>query len=294
MKLLAVDDEPLNLDILEAYLNEEGLNVIKANNGKEGWSTLEQHSDEISVVLLDWLMPEMDGMEFLQKMKANSAYKRIPVIMQTGETSSESIIQGIEAGVYYYLTKPYTQETLLSIVRAAISDALKTRKILDGVREQQETQFKTKEAHFEFKTVEEAQKLACVIAHNFMDPERVVIGLSEIMCNAVEHGNLEIGYSDKGRLMLEGKFTSELHRRLQDDRYKNKVVHVELKQDGEWVNVTIEDEGNGFSWKDYIDFDPSRATDPNGRGIIIANTMSFDALEYLGKGNKVVCKVKNE
>jgi hypothetical protein len=55
--------------------------------------------------------------------------------------------------------------------------------------------------------------------------------------------------------------------------------------------MTIQDEGDGFDWQKYLDFDPERAFDPHGRGIAMARMMSFDALEYQGKGNTVVLKI---
>jgi anti-sigma regulatory factor (Ser/Thr protein kinase) len=66
---------------------------------------------------------------------------------------------------------------------------------------------------------------------------------------------------------------------------------VILARDAGGITLTIRDEGDGFAWQKYLDFDPERAFDPNGRGIAMARMMSFDAVEYQGNGNTVVLKI---
>lgn len=106
IKILAVDDEEFNLMIIKAYLEEEGYDVILAADGLQGLEQLQKHPD-IAVIVLDRMMPNMDGMTMLAKVKADPVWNEIPVIMQTAAASSQQVLEGIQAGVYYYLTKPY-------------------------------------------------------------------------------------------------------------------------------------------------------------------------------------------
>src|SRR3974390_783013 len=105
-KILAVDDEEFNLDILTSSLADAGYEVFEARDGLEALKTLEEQPD-IEVILLDRMMPNVDGMEVIRRIKSGGRFQDIAVIMQTAAAATEQVLQGIKAGVYYYLTKPY-------------------------------------------------------------------------------------------------------------------------------------------------------------------------------------------
>lgn len=121
-KILAVDDEPHALKILKVHLQEAGYDVVTATNGEEALAVLAQHAN-IDVILLDRMMPKMDGMEFLRRVKAKeSAYRHIPVIMQTAKREEWEAYEGVDAGAIHYLTKPYVRETLLATLETVLRD----------------------------------------------------------------------------------------------------------------------------------------------------------------------------
>ena len=78
-------------------------------------------------------MPNMDGMELLGAIKAEARFRDIPVVMQTAASEPEEVLEGIKAGVYYYLTKPYEQEMLLGIVGSALRDARSNKDLQESV-----------------------------------------------------------------------------------------------------------------------------------------------------------------
>jgi len=125
-----------------------------------------------------------------------------------------------------------------------------------------------------------------------MNPERTVSGYSELLINAVEHGNLGITYAEKSKLLAEGKWADEVEHRLHSAANADKRVEVVLDKVADSLKVTISDQGQGFDWKKYMQFDPDRAFDLHGRGIAMTKVLSFDQLEYLGKGNSVVATVQ--
>lgn len=127
-KILAIDDEPFNLDILSEYLTEDGYHVIEAQDGVAGLQMLEKHAD-IRLIILDRTMPRMNGMDFLNHIKADPRFKDIPVIMQTAAATDEQKQDGIEAGVYSYITKPYRAALLLGTTRSAIHEAMRLQGI---------------------------------------------------------------------------------------------------------------------------------------------------------------------
>lgn len=292
-KILVVDDEEFNLDILTELLSAADYNVISAENGQQGLDKLRAHPD-VSVIVLDRMMPTMNGMEMLRELKASEQWKSIPVIMQTAAASSQQILEGIQAGVYYYLAKPYDESLLLSIVRAALQDFRSRAEMQSAIYKQRSILGLMQRARFHFRTLEEASNLAYYMAGCFPKPDEAVYGLSELMVNAIEHGNLGISYDEKGTLVQNGGLQAEIERRLRLPENRSKFAVMEYETQPGQLTITIRDEGKGFDWKHYLDFSPARAMDPNGRGIALTKVRAFPNLEYQGAGNIVVCRVRME
>lgn len=293
-KILAVDDEAKNLKLIEAYLEEDdSFDIELAENGLVAWEKLKQTTPDntFDLILLDRMMPEMDGMVFMQKLKSSNKYQHIPVIMQTAAAEKNQVEEGIKAGVYHYLTKPYDEETLLSIVRTCLQDTAKKNILQNEVRVKRKMVGLIQTCHIEFKTVTEAKDVATYIATLFPEPDRVVMGISELLINGVEHGNLGITYDEKTDLNRDGVLTEKVEELLACDENKHKVVSVDYKYEPDKISLYIKDEGRGFDWEQYMILSPDRATDNHGRGIVMANTISFDRLQYMGKGNEVLCTV---
>ncbi|MFZ1110001.1 MAG: response regulator [Rhodomicrobium sp.] len=288
-KLLAVDDEDFNLDIMECHLTKAGFDVILAEDGAVALERLEQNPD-VKVIVLDRMMPNMNGMEFLERVRNDERYQDIPVVMQTAAAMTDQVLQGVKAGVYYYLTKPYKASLLVGIVQSALEDAHNKKRMKEEVRKGQLVFGLMRQSSFRFRTLDEAKALALYIANCFPNPQEAVYGLHELLINAIEHGNLGITYDEKTNLVLRGELQNEIERRLASERYKDRVATVTFSAMEESVSVTIKDEGEGFEWRKYLELDSSRMTNPNGRGIATARTFSFHNMEYLGCGNEVVCK----
>ncbi len=289
-KVLAVDDEEFNLDIMKRYMSRAGYEVIEATDGLIALQKLEENPDA-GVIVLDRMMPNMDGMAFLTHIKASQRFTDIPVIMQTAAAASEQVLQGINAGVYYYLTKPYDDEMLLAIVKSALRDAQAKKEMKEEVRGQRRMLGLMEQSVFRFRTLEEAKTLAYYIASCFPEPERVVFGLNELLINAIEHGNLGIAYAEKTRLILSGCWLQEIDRRLAAPEHCEKTARLTFKATKDVISVQIKDDGKGFDWNKYLELSPDRATDPHGRGIAASRIMSFHSVEYLGAGNEVMCKI---
>lgn len=287
-QLLLVDDSPVNLDLLNHHLRGRDYTCVAASSGIRAWELLEQQPDRFHAVVLDRMMPGMDGMKVLVKMKQHPVLSQIPVIMQTAAGTQQQILQGLQAGAYYYLVKPYDKATLLAIVDAAVRDHSNYLEVRQDLRRTTRTMGLLESATFTFRSPEEAKNLAALLAHAYPDPNRVVTGILELTLNAVEHGNLEIGYAQKTQLIEEGKLDEEIARRLKDPLYASRVATAHFARQSTKLSLQISDRGKGFDWKQYLDFDPDRACDTHGRGIAMANKLSFDQIEYRGKGNRVI------
>jgi DNA-binding response OmpR family regulator len=289
-KILSVDDDALNRDILAEYLSEGGYEVVEADDGDTALKLLSE-VESIDAIVLDRMMPRLNGMEVLKAVKSDKRFADIPVIMQSAATAREQIVQGIKAGVYYYLTKPYEDQMLLAVVGAALQDASLKKKLRREVAQQRRVIGLMEQSRFRFRTMEEARNLAFLIANGFPEPESAVYGLNELLANAVEHGNLGVTYREKTQLILEGRLDQEIEKRLNLAENREKWAFLHFEADDCSVRVRIKDQGAGFDWRLYMDISPERATHPHGRGIATSKLMSFHSLEYLGCGNEVLCAV---
>ncbi len=154
-KILVVEDDAFNLDILRFHFARAGSEVIPATDGLIALERLEEHRD-VAVIVLDRMMPNMDGMQFFNAIKDNPCYRHIPVVMQTAAALAEQVIEGINAGVYYYLTKPYDQRTLLAIVDCAVQDAKNKQHLEKEVLRRKPIPGLMQKSAFRFKTIKEA------------------------------------------------------------------------------------------------------------------------------------------
>lgn len=287
-RVLIVDDEKMNLSIIEVFLEREDLDLEMYSDPLQAWERLQLPSADFALVVLDRMMPALDGMEFLRRMKAEQRFADIPVIMQTAASSPEQVREGLAAGAYYYLTKPYAPEALTSIVRAALDDRRTRRQLHSRAGQLEEAQKLIVAVEYRFVTLDDVASLVPVLASMCQQADRVAPGLSDLMVNAVEHGNLGVTYREKSLLKWEGDWEAEIGRRLALPQFCERYATVRAERRPEGVVFTITDQGEGFDWKKFLAFDPERAFDPNGRGIAMAKMLSFSTLDYQGRGNVVV------
>ena len=121
-KILLVDDSSVNRQILTKILGANYL-TLEADNGETALAVLKKYGDAISVVLLDILMPVMDGYEVLKQMRNDPALSKIPVIVASGQDSEDAEIKALSLGAYDYILKPYKPE----IIRHRIANTIYLR-----------------------------------------------------------------------------------------------------------------------------------------------------------------------
>ena len=291
-RILIVADEPFNIEILTEHLENSGYLVEPAYDGQEAWDILQDERNRFDAILLDRMMPRMNGMELLAKIKQLDRFKALPVILQTAMGSPDAVREGLQAGAYYYLTKPFERETLLAIVAAAVRDRLAQLELLKQLEQQRDTLTMLRYGEFQFRTLAEAKRLTALLSSVCPQPEKVAMGLSELLINAVEHGNLGITYKEKTKLIQDNAWEGELNQRLALPQYASRRASVMLTRDNHEIRFVVADQGDGFDWQPFMEFSPDRAFDPHGRGISMARMLSFDAIEYQGNGNTVVATIK--
>lgn len=286
--ILIVDDNPDVVFLVRTTLEAEGYHCLTASDGLEAQALIEKMKEQITAILLDWKMPKMSGIELLRWIKSQPELKDIPVVMQTVLDKPEEIKEGIDAGAFYYLTKLTDPKLLLSIVKAAVSDFHQKKALLDKIKVGENPFALLVEGNFRFRTLADGEYLALGIANVCAAPEEVV-AISELINNAVEHGNLGITYDAKTKYIEEDTFYAEIERRLALPKYARKYVEVGVKKSKDEMTVLITDQGPGFDFKKYLVLDESRVFDTHGRGIALANGLR--ALQYLGTGNQVLITI---
>lgn len=294
--ILVADDEPLNLEIIGEFLDDPDYRLTFAENGEEAWSALlaglEAEASPVELIVLDRMMPVLDGLSLLKRVKADPRFNMLPVIMQTAASSPEEVREGIEAGAYYYLTKPYQPEALHAIVRAALTDIEERRQAQIASSRHDDVLGLMTSAEFSFRSLEQAHMLAGSLATLCPEPGMAALGLTELLINAIEHGNLGISYAEKKALRQHEGWEREIARRLAMPEFNTLSACVRVTRGEHELVFQVEDQGDGFDWQRYMDFDPERAFDPNGRGIAMARQVSFSRIDYQGRGNIVVATVR--
>jgi sigma-B regulation protein RsbU (phosphoserine phosphatase) len=146
--ILIVEDDLLNLELISEGLVEKGYDIIKAESGIEALRILESTTKTIKVIILDWMMPEMSGIELMGLLKEDNTFKHIPVIVQTAKAQPEDIVQGLDSGAYQYLVKPFEDEVLFSMVRSAVAEYERFQTVVkkadEDLKEMRTTAFKEK------------------------------------------------------------------------------------------------------------------------------------------------------
>jgi len=124
LKILSVDDSAIIRKIIRNGVELLDYEFIEAGDGQEALAILEESYNDIGLILLDWNMPGMDGLDFLQKIKENSVMQYVPVMMVTTESEKENIIKAIQAGAINYMVKPFTIEELTKKIVECIGEGM--------------------------------------------------------------------------------------------------------------------------------------------------------------------------
>jgi len=288
-RVLVVDDDPESLAALVKTLGRVAIGTASARGETEAMKLLKARPEAFDVLLLD--LAGGASLPLLLRLKADPRFKHIPVILQTASNSPEEIAEGLRLGAYYYLPKPWTQRLLQAVVRTAAEDCAR-HKLLQRQGERAGSAVGLlQEGRFAFRTLAECHALSNALGKLCPDPAMAVTGISELLINALEHGNLGITYQEKTELLDHNRWRTEVNRRQQLPEHVHKQVRVHVQRLADRIRFEIQDEGPGFQWEPYVVPSPARVFDNHGRGIFMAKLESFDRLEYLGTGSQVVAEV---
>ncbi len=265
--ILIVEDDPANNEMLRQVLEDEKFKVKQTFNGKEAFEFLKTKKPDL--ILLDLMLPDIDGFTICQELKSKRDTNLIPIIMLTALTEHKNMIKGFKVGANKYITKPFEIFNLL----------IEIRNLLEWKKTVTENKGKFYEAvsfemRSELKYLDELNQMIS----NFLrrtslsetEIEELKLGIYEIGVNAMEWGN---------------KFDEDL------------LVKVKYEITESQITITIEDEGTGFNFKKFLDGKYKGIAQQDSRldegkrlggfGILITKKY-FDEIKYNDLGNKTI------
>lgn len=124
-KILIVEDDPGIIEMISMYLQDKEFELYKATNYAEAMDGISDFIPDL--ILLDWMLPDKSGIEFLKKLRLNSLYQDTPVLMLTAKIEEEDIVKGLDAGADDYITKPFSLKELLARIEAHLRRHLDKR-----------------------------------------------------------------------------------------------------------------------------------------------------------------------
>jgi len=285
MKVLLVEDELSSLFYLEQALKQEGIEYRTATDGRIGFDVFKEFQPNF--VLSDINMSEMSGIELLEKVKAIKP--ETIVVMLTSYNSEQYVVDAMKLGANNYLKKPILKDTFLAFLRKyqniiEMSDL--DRKVSSfQLNHNFSLLFPTN-----FDIIPSIVNLLVSETDGVLSNEKqldIRLGLSELLLNSVEHGNLGISFFEKSDAILNDTLTFLYNERLAIPELNQRMVEVRFSYKNDQCEWLISDQGKGFDFKAIPD--PSSEEGLlrlHGRGIFICK-FQFDDMEYLGCGNQV-------
>ncbi len=214
-KLLLVDDNPKNIQVLAAVLSEHGFDFEYAKNGKQALLWLEE--EEFDLVLLDVMMPEMDGFETCNRIRVQEKFKDLPILFLTARTDVDSLLKGFQVGGQDYISKPFHADELLARCRTHLElkkrkEELKTlnnwlqKEILKQTKELEDANKRVLSASIQLDDMDEVKiEFLQIISHEIRTPLNHIVGFNSMLqeFDMDEDSSKYLGYINKSVERLE-------------------------------------------------------------------------------------------
>ena len=282
---------------LEEQLRRLGFEVTVLQEAPEALTVVQAPVLALDAIVLDWRSGcDKDG-AFAEALAEAAVNAQVPVLTLAADCRADDIRLAAGAGLEQHLCMPCQLSQLKSALMAMIVRPEPAAERPSAAVNLDDAVDLLENCKFRFRTPQDVEKLVPLLARLFPHPGRAVSGIAELMLNAIEHGNLEIGHELKAYWIARGIYQSELAKRLATPPFSDRWAEVIVNKRDDGVMIVIMDQGCGFCWQNLVRNEPApaeAAADPNGRGIAIARDVSFDRLRFNHQGNQVTAFVSNE
>lgn len=274
-------------------LKKQGYSLDIYESGEKLFAKLLEHPQTYNTLILDYQAPPAEGMGLLAKINTVSTLKLIPIIMIIPDNHKNTLEAVIHGGARYCLLNSFDRDLILKIVHVAIQDHENTLSFQhrNANSSHVSSAHNLMSAQFQIKFLHEAQELSHFLSQACPNPNLAVVGILELLINAIEHGNLGIAYDEKSVLKRNNTWVQSIEERLMQPEHRHKKVDVVFARNSAEIKLQITDDGPGFHWEKYATFDPERVFHTHGRGITIAKDLTFSEINYIPPGNRVICHI---
>ncbi|MGF1621974.1 MAG: hypothetical protein ACFCUR_15330 [Rhodomicrobiaceae bacterium] len=274
-------------------LGELGYDAAYLRQELDAIAELNSWAETVSIIILDWRYEGAKDWMFADALADKATEIGLPVLTLTIADHAEDVRIASEAGLSTILSMPCR---LADLKRALDCLGRRARRVKAAAGlGLGEAVMLLESCKFRFRTPEDVETLLPIVAKLFPDPERSVAGLAELMLNAIEHGNLEVGHERKAEWVARGVYQSELAKRLQTPPFSNRWAELIVNRREDGIMIVIMDEGCGFCWQDLIRGAGANETGaiarPCGDGLSRARLESFDDVRFNHIGNQVTAFV---
>ncbi len=281
---------------IERQIAAMGHNVIFADNAAQAQAILDNRQSRVGVdiAMIDRAVIMHEDFRMPSLRREGSFPAGIPLVIVGEEPFIDELFRESGRMIFYSLVRPFTESMLRAVLMAAVREVRQSHALEKTMHTRRQAFGLIETCCFRFRTIAEADQAALTAALCFDNPRRVVTGLRALAVNAVEHGNLEIGYDGKAALIHAGRWQDEIDCRLDISPYKERAAELTIARRDDGLYAVVRDDGSGFDWRPYMVIDPARAGHDHGRGIAQARAASFDRLAYNESGNQAVAFVRNK
>ena len=284
--VLVVDDSVVERHVAGAMVERTpGWKVVYADNGRSALAAMEREKPRI--VLTDLLMPEMDGLELVEAVRAR--YPLVPVVLMTAFGNEEIALRALRQGAAGYVPKKSLDRDLTETLEQVLAAAQQERR-----QERMLGRLTRAELHFTLEN--DPALIPSLVAHlqaylmhlglcDLTGKTRVGVALEEALVNAMYHGNLEV--SSDLRRHGDEPFYRRIDERRRKTPYRSRQVHCAARLSGEEAVFVVRDEGPGFDPALLPDpTDPANLGEAGGRGLLLIRAF-MDEVTFNAAGNEV-------
>jgi CheY-like chemotaxis protein/anti-sigma regulatory factor (Ser/Thr protein kinase) len=291
LSALVVEDSKVYRQILTAIFTRQGIKVKEAENGKKAFEIFSHNPKAFDMVVTDYIMPEMDGLELTRKIRYESGERDIPILVLSSSSDEITKIDLFKVGASDYLVKPFIREELLARLMVHLEERLLTKRLKDNIKELKASQKKVEDIS------NDRRELLHVLCHDLANPLASIIGVLDLLELADEESeglrnDIET-VANNGLQIIE--FVREL-RALEDGKIKLELKSVNLKAAVEDSIFILREKFSSKKLETVLEIDESICVMAESVSFVnsVLNNIFSNAVKFSYEQSKIIVRAKQE